>query len=66
LENNENVNSSTYDRVEKNMKDVVKIHVVYMKKYKNPLNLDQKKLPFICWIPKMHKNPCKQRYCSFS
>ena len=48
------------------MKDVVKNHVIYMKKYNIPLNLDQKKLPFIYWIPKMHKNPSKQRYIAAS
>ena len=31
LENNKNVNSSTYNRVEKDMKDVVKNHVIYIK-----------------------------------
>jgi hypothetical protein len=34
--------------------------------HKIPLSPDQENLPFLYWIPKMHKNPSKQRYIAAS
>jgi len=37
-----------------------------MKKHKIKLEKSHLKLPFLYWIPKMHKNPSKQRYIAAS
>ena len=37
-----------------------------MKKHDIGLEDSQLKLPFLYWIPKMHKNPSKQRYIAAS
>ena len=37
-----------------------------MKKHNIKLDESQQKLPFLYWIPKMHKNPSKQRYIAAS
>ena len=45
---------------------IVKKHTKYMKYHNIPLADDQKILPFLYWIPKMHKVPSKQRYIAAS
>ena len=37
-----------------------------MSKHNIEVTDDQKRLPFLYWIPKMHKNPSKQRYIAAS
>jgi len=59
--------NNTYECIEeKNEEDIVKIHKEYMNKHDIPLLSDQESLPFLYWIPKMHKNPTKQRYIAAS
>ena len=47
---------NTYVRADKNPQDIIKRHKRYVK---SNLNIDKvtEKLPFLYWIPKMHKNP---------
>ncbi len=58
--------NKTYQRLKIKANDVVKRHVKYMKKHNISLDESQQKLPFLYWIPKMHKNPSKQRYIAAS
>ena len=58
---------STYKRVdEKSEKDIVNDHSTYMKDHNILVSSTQKQLPFLYWIPKMHKTPSKQRYIAAS
>ena len=57
---------NTYVRVDKNPQDIIKRHKRYVT---SNLNIDKvtEKLPFLYWIPKMHKKPySKQRYIAAS
>lgn len=58
--------SSTYKRETKTVKNIVDKHISYMKKHNIPLTESQHFLPLLYWIPKMHKNPSKQRYIAAS
>ena len=58
--------SSTYIRIEKKSEDIVKDHLAYMKTHNIVLTEDQESLPSFYWIPKMHKNPSKQRFIAAS
>ena len=56
----------TYVRVDKNPQDIINRHKRYVK---SNLKIDNVtgKLPFLYWIPKMHKKPySKQRYIAAS
>ena len=44
----------------------MKRHVKSMSKHNMKIEDDQKRLPFLYWIPKMHKTPSKQRYIAAS
>ena len=57
---------NTYVRVDKNPQDIINRHKRYVK---SNLKIDDvtDKLPFLYWIPKMHKKPkSKQRYIAAS
>ena len=57
---------NTYVKVDKDPKDIINNHKKYMK---SNLKIDNvtEKLPFLYWIPKMHKKPySKQRYIAAS
>lgn len=57
---------NTYMKVDKNPQDIINRHKRYMK---SQLKIDTltEKLPFLYWIPKMHKKPySKQRYIAAS
>ena len=56
----------TYKYLKTNPSQIVKRHVKYMEKHNIKLDHSQLKLPFLYWIPKMHKNPSKQRYIAAS
>ena len=57
---------STYKNLKIKQSNVVKRHVQYMSKHNIKIEDDQKRLPFLYWIPKMHKTPSKQRYIAAS
>ena len=59
--------NKTYTCMERKSElDVVKKHIKYMDRHGITLISTQKSLPFLYWIPKMHKNPSKQRYIAAS
>ena len=57
---------STYEHLKSKSNIIVRRHVNYMKEHNIDLTESQLKLPFIYWIPKMHKSPSKQRYIAAS
>lgn len=57
---------STYKCLKSKPSIIVKRHAKYMKDHNISLDEDKLKLPFLYWIPKMHKNPSKQRYIAAS
>ncbi len=58
---------ATYRHIKNRTKQtVVNKHISYMKAHKIALDSSQESLPFLYWIPKMHKNPTKQRYIAAS
>ena len=64
--NSKKQSQSTYERMKTKPNDIVKRHVKYMKEHNIDLAESQLRLPFIYWIPKMHKSPSKQRYIAAS
>ena len=58
--------SKTFKMLKSNQEKIVKKHAKYMKYHDIPLADDQKSLPFLYWIPKMHKVPSKQQYIAAS
>jgi len=59
--------SKTYEFLgEMSETDIVKKHVKYMNQHGIELMSSQESLPFLYRIPKMHKNPSKQRYIAAS
>ena len=63
---NKNKTESTYVRLKTKPERIVKRHVAYIEKHNIDLDESQLKLPFLYWIPKMHKIPSKQRYIAAS
>ena len=57
---------STYKCLKSKPSMIVNRHANYMKEHGIGLDKSQLKLPFLYWIPKMHKNPSKQRYIAAS
>ena len=64
--NNVKQSQSTYERLKSKPNCIVERHIKYMKDHNIDLAESQLKLPFIYWIPKMHKTPSKQRYIAAS
>ena len=56
----------TYKFVDTLQEDIVKDQISYMQKHKFSLEQSQQLLPFLLWVPKMHKSPSKQRYIADS
>jgi hypothetical protein len=65
-ESNQDKQSQTYKNLKTSDANIVKRHVKYMSQHNIEVTDDQKRLPFLYWIPKMHKNPSKQRYIAAS
>ena len=58
--------NSTYKWLKSKPSAIINRHAKYMKNHKIALAESQKSLPFLYWIPKMHKKPSKQRYIAAS
>jgi hypothetical protein len=58
--------SPTYAPVEKLSDGIIQEHLDFMQKNKIQVSDKQIQLPFLMWIPKMHKKPSKQRYIAVS
>ena len=53
-------NMSTYILQNATEKDIIKKHINDLKPFKITIPDKQLRLPFLFWIPKMHKQPSKQ------
>src|ERR1700744_1553432 len=62
----ETKNMSTYILQNTTEKDINKKHIKDLKPFKITIPDEQLRLPFLFWIPKMHKQPSKQRYIAAS
>ena len=47
-------------------KSIITEHIDKMKKVRIDIQEDQLQLPILLWLPKMHKNPTKQRFIAAS
>ena len=62
-----NNHASTYNIVDHPVDDIINTHITFIKKMFPKIKINiPKHLPSLYWIPKMHKNPTKQRYISAS
>ncbi len=57
---------STYRCLKTKPSAIVKRHRKYMESHNITLDESEMSLPFLYWIPKMHKSPTKQRYIAAS
>ena len=58
--------SKTYVKVQQSTQSVIDVHKTKMEQWKIHLSEEQSRLPFMYWIPKMHKHPSKQRFIAAS
>jgi hypothetical protein len=56
----------TYTRTNLTKDEILHNHLSVLNTFDIPKNQDQFDLPYIYWIPKLHKNPYKQRYIAGS
>ena len=56
----------TYITVNDSIDIIVKKHLDNIKRWNGTIDEKQKQLPFLYWIPKMHKNPAKKRFIAAS
>jgi hypothetical protein len=52
----------TYTRTNLTKDEILQNHLSALNTFGIPKNQDQFDLPYLYWIPKLHKNPYKQRY----
>ncbi len=62
----QDVKDGTYVRINDSIDDIVNKHYEDVKNWKADIADKQRQLPFLYWIPKMHKNPPKQRFIAAS
>jgi hypothetical protein len=56
----------TYTRINLTRDEILQNHLSVLDTFKIPKNHYQFELPYLFWIPKLHKNPYKQRYIAGS
>jgi hypothetical protein len=56
----------TYTRTKLTKDDILQNHLSVLNSFHIPKNQDQFELLYLYWIPKLHKNPYKQRYIAGS
>ena len=66
IDENDNKNNNTSQKINKNKIDIINTHKLYMKKYKININKDMMELPNFYALPKMHKKIPKMRYIAAS
>jgi hypothetical protein len=54
--------NTTYTLTSLTEDEILQNHLSVLNTFNIPKNLDQFDLPYLYWIPKLHKNPYKQRY----
>ena len=62
LNNNNEENINTYERINENDENIIQNQTNFNKSVNIDTKIENKKLPFIYWIPKFHKNPVKARF----
>jgi hypothetical protein len=55
----------TYTRTSLTKDEILQNHLSVLNTFDIPKNQDQFDVPYLYWIPKLHKNPYKQRYNQF-
>ena len=58
--------NSTYISCQMSFEDIVNTHDTFMKSLGIELSDDDKRLPYLYWIPKLHKSPVKHRFITGS
>jgi hypothetical protein len=58
--------NTTYTRTNLTKDEILQNHLTVLNTFNFPKNEDQFDLPYLYWIPKLHKNPYKQRYIAGS
>ena len=58
--------NSTYTSCQMSSEDTVNTHDTFMKSLGIELSDDDKRLPYLHWIPKLHKSPVKHRFIAGS
>ena len=63
---NKKTDSNTYQKSSDTPEEVIHNHKEKLKGWKIRLNEKESCLPFMYWVPKMHKTPSKQRFIAAS
>ena len=64
---NEKKQDRAYQEIKQTSEEVIKTHEAEENKtFEVAIDEKQKQLPILLWIPKMHKNPSKQRFIAAS
>ena len=63
---NETIGNSTYRVCSLSTDSIIKSHVDFCKKYKIDLTPAERSLPYLHWLPKLHKNPYGSRFIAAS
>ena len=58
--------NSTYTSCQMSSEDIVNTHDTFMKSLGIELSEEDKRLPYLYWIPKLHKSPVKHRFIAGS
>jgi hypothetical protein len=58
--------NTTYTRTNLTKDEILQNHISVLNTFNIPKNQDQFDFPYLSWIPKLHKNPNKQRYTAGS
>ena len=66
LDSLESKNDGTYITVDDSLDNIITKHIEDVKQWNGVITEKQKQLPFLYWIPKMHKNPSKKRFIAAS
>ena len=60
------IRNPTYTRTNLTRDEILQNHLSVLNTFDIPKNQDQFDLPYLYWIPKLHKNPYKQRFIAGS
>ena len=63
---NDKKQDRAYQEIKQTSEEIIKIHEEENKTFEIAIDEKQKQLPNLLWIPKMHKNPSKQRFIAAS
>ena len=58
--------NSTYNSCQMPFEDIVNNHDTFIKSFGIELSVNDKRLPYLYWAPKLHKSPVKHRFIAGS